>query len=356
MPHLFVALSPHGFGHAAMTAPVVGELRRLRPDLAVTLQSPAPRRLLETRYPQPFAVIQDNPDFGVLMTPDLAVAVAPTAARYRALHADFAAVVEREAERLRRLAVDAVLSNVSYVALAAAARAGIPALAMCCLNWADIYRHFCGARPEAPEILAVMEAAYGGAPFLRTQPAMPMPSLPHARAIGPVCRVGQDRRAELRAQLRIAADTRVALMAFGGIDLDMPLKSWPSPPGWHFVAALRQAPRLNHMTPQTDLAMDFTDLLRSADVVITKPGYGTFTEAAANGVAVLSMGRPDWPEAATLEDWLEGHGRCLRTNAADLAGPTLGDQLQALLSLPAKPLVAPNGVEPAAQAVLALLA
>ncbi|TAN60870.1 MAG: hypothetical protein EPN20_13195, partial [Magnetospirillum sp.] len=48
-PHLWLALSPHGFGHAAMTAPVVTELRRRRPGLRLTIQTGVPRAFLESR-------------------------------------------------------------------------------------------------------------------------------------------------------------------------------------------------------------------------------------------------------------------------------------------------------------------
>ncbi|MEF8716976.1 MAG: hypothetical protein V5B44_04210 [Candidatus Accumulibacter necessarius] len=47
----------------------------------------------------------------------------------------------------RRTAADLVLSDVAYLPLAGAARAGIPSLAMCSLNWAELFAHFFAASP-----------------------------------------------------------------------------------------------------------------------------------------------------------------------------------------------------------------
>ena len=52
-------------------------------------------------------------------------------------------------------------------------------------------------------------------------------------------------------------------------------------------------------------ALNFTDLLCSVDAIVTKPGYGTFTEAAANGTPVLYQRRDDWPEQECLIEWLQ---------------------------------------------------
>ena len=56
------------------------------------------------------------------------------------------------------------------------------------------------------------------------------------------------------------------------------------------------------------LPMAFNDMLASCDAVLTKPGYGTYTEAVCNGVPILTLARPDWPETAGMNDWARRHG------------------------------------------------
>ena len=42
--HLFVDISSHGFGHLAITAPVLNALGKLQPDLQLTVRSGLPAR------------------------------------------------------------------------------------------------------------------------------------------------------------------------------------------------------------------------------------------------------------------------------------------------------------------------
>ena len=103
--------------------------------------------------------------------------LAATTAAYRAAHVDFPGRIAAEARQFIERGVDAVFSNVAYLPLAGARAAGLPAMAMCSLNWADLFAHFYGNDDWARPILAQIRAAYNAAPFLRTSPGMAMPAL-----------------------------------------------------------------------------------------------------------------------------------------------------------------------------------
>ena len=90
------------------------------------------------------------------------------------------------------------------------------------------------------------------------------------------------------------------------------------------------------------------DLIRSCDVLFTKPGYGAFTEAACNGTRALYVERDDWPEEPWLSDWLTAQGNGVKISRRQLATGDLAEPLQALLAQPVKPLAAPTGVSEAA--------
>ncbi len=87
--------------------------------------------------------------------------------------------------------------------------------------------------------------------------------------------------------------------------------------------------------------MSVPELLASADLVITKPGYGTFVEAACHGVPVLYLERPDWPEAPALCDWLEAQGAGERLSSGAQA---MGAQLEHRAGQRA-PWAQPRGVD-----------
>ena len=353
MPHLFVDISSHGLGHLAQVAPILNEVTRRFPSLRLTLRSGVPAERLRARVHGDFTHIAQASDFGYVMLDAVRIDFASTAAKYRAQHAHWEQRVADEAAQLAALQPDLVLTDVAYLPLAGAARAGIPSLSMCSLNWADLFAYYFGREEWAPEIHRQMLEAYRSAElFLRLTPAMPMDDFPHRRAIDPVAAPGRDRRAELRARLGLLPDAKLALVAFGGLDKDLGVEHWPAIPGLHWLIPQGWAVKRADMTATEPLAMLFPDLLRSIDLVLTKPGYGTFTEAASNGAAVLYVRRDNWPEQDCLIEWLHANARCLKIEEGDLASNRMPALLSALWQQPAPPAPIASGATQAADLIV----
>jgi hypothetical protein len=340
--HLFVDISSHGFGHLAITAPVLAALAEARPELRLTVRSALPGAKLRERIPHPFAHIDAASDFGYVMHDALSIDLAATAEAYRAAHADWPARVTAEARLLERLRPDLVLANVSYLPLAGAAACGLPSLAICSLNWADLFAHFFGHAPWAAPIHAQMLAAYRSAgTFVRITPAMPMNDLANTTRVGPVATCGR------RHDLGLGGD-RAVLVALGGIAHHLPVDDWPRLPGVRWLVAGHWRCRHPDAMAWESFGLPFNDLLCSADAVITKPGYGTFTEAACNGIPVLYQRRGDWPEQEYLIDWLHGHAACAEIDERRLRSGDLAGELSRLWGSAAPPRPAASGAAEAA--------
>ena len=184
MPHLFVDISAHGFGHLAQAAPVLNELSRLLPRLRLTVRSGLPPEILRASMRGDFTHIAQRSDFGFVMLDAVRIDAAASAAAYRAQHANWAQRVTEEAGQFARLQPDLVLSDVAYLPLAGAARVGIPSLAMCSLNWAELFAHFFGSEAWAALIYSEILGAYNSAEcFLRLTPGMPMSELCRVKPI-----------------------------------------------------------------------------------------------------------------------------------------------------------------------------
>ena len=354
--HLFVDISSHGFGHLAQAAPILNALARARPDLRLTVRSGLPPEKMRARIDAAFELQPGRSDFGFVMLDAVHIDRVATGEAYRAWHADWDTRVAAEATFLRALAPDLVLTDVAYLPLAGAARAGIPALSMCSLNWADLFAHVFGREAWAGPIHAQILAAYRGAAcFIRLTPAMPMPDLPNARAVAPVAALGRDRRGELRERIGAAAGERIVLIAFGGFDKNLNAAAWPVTPGVRWLVPEGWGTARGDMAAIEALHMDFTDLLRSVDAVLTKPGYGTFTEAACNGTPVLYVRRDDWPEQDWLIEWLGENACCREVASAALMRGEMREDLE-LLWRQARPLPpVPRGAEEAARLIASYL-
>lgn len=342
---LLCAISHHGLGHLAQTAPILNALHARHPDIEWLIWSGLARESLERRFTFPFIHRHEAADQGLLMHDAIRVDGAASRAALLAFHADWESRVGREAEWLRREGVAGVASDVAYLPLAAARRAGLPAAAFCSLNWYDIASAYLADAPECAPLLAQMRAAYLDTHFLRLTPAMPMAWLHRAEDLPPVAMTGRNRRAELDARLGLGPETRVVLAGFGGIGYAGRVPRcegvhWLVPEDW------LGGGKRDDQTGLAATGWPYLDLLASSDVLLTKSGYGSYVEAAAHSLAVLHVERPDWPESLFLSGWLSQYARSLAVREEDF--PHLGENIAAVLAMPPKPPVLASGAEQAA--------
>lgn len=336
-----------------MTAPVIAQLRRRCPQMRLTIQTRVDKTFLRSRYGD-FDHVEHIEDFGFRMVSATGIDLDASARDYAVLVDRYDQAVADNVLWMNNDRPDLVLSNVAFVPLAAAKVLGIPAIAMSSLNWADMYRHYLGHRPEAPMVLEKLLAAYEGAQtFLACTPHQEM-SLSNRVDIGPLAQIGVSRRAQLRQAVG-SGKAQVGLVAFGGIDHDVSMEDWPCLPGWHWLTPQPAQRGRDDMEHWSKAGMSFTDLVASVDVVVTKPGYGTFTEAAMVGTPVLYTERPDWPESPHLDNWLKAHTQALSTTSARLLDGSLKSELQKLFSLPRQQVATPDGIDQAVDILLSML-
>ncbi len=345
MPHLVVSISGHGFGHVAQTAPILNTLLKL-PQMRLTVRSTVPLAHLRSRIHAPFDLLPSEGDIGMEMSSALDVLVEESSAAYRAFHADWDKRVAEEARLLRELHTDYVFSNVGYLPLAGAQRAGIPNAALCSLNWADIYRHYFGD----DEIAAQIHGCYANADaFLRATPGMTMTGLPNLIPVAPIAAMGVNRRAELNLRLDISADEKLVLASLGGITSRLPIEAWPRLKGVRWL--VQKDWQVDHPDAiiLEALQMNFCDLLASSDALICKPGYGSFVEAASCGVPVLYVNRADWPESPALISWLQQYGLCREVSREAMNKGDIAEALHELWDTQRPDPVIPNGAQQVAE-------
>jgi len=334
-PHLLLALSSHGYGHLSQCAPVINALWQQLPSLCVTVCSSLPDAVIAGRLDKPFTRLVVDLDVVLPMSSAWEVDVPAVRQAYGSFHQDFQAGLQRDSELLERVKPDLILADIPYRILSAAQIAGIPAVALCSLNWASIYEVYCGTDANSKAVLEQMWAGYRAADiFLAPEPAMDMPRLENYQAIGPIARRGRPQKPALLEQLGLSRGTRVVLVALGGIATVLPLASWPRTENvvWLFSEALA--------TPRDDLldldgvSLSFIDVLASSDAVLTKPGYGTYTEAVCNGIPLLSLERPDWSETDYLNAWVHQNGCLQEISKQQFEAGKFGEALQRLWEQP----------------------
>ncbi|TNF77411.1 MAG: hypothetical protein EP299_04745 [Acidobacteria bacterium] len=141
-PAIAYFVSPHGFGHAARSVAVMEALRALRPDTRIEIFTTVPAWFFEDSGLSPITLHPVLTDVGLVQTSSLEEDPAATA---RAL-ADFLPFtdgrVTRLAETVEAAGCRLLVTDISPLGPAVAARAGIPGVLVESFTWDWIYRGY----------------------------------------------------------------------------------------------------------------------------------------------------------------------------------------------------------------------
>jgi hypothetical protein len=353
-PHLFIAATAHGYGHVTQVSAVAHGLRQRHPKLRISLAATVDAGFIRERMPADTDVLDVALDVALPMDGPLRARWDDGLAVYSAFDAEHDRHLAAQRALLGELRPDLVLADVPWLPLTAARLLGIPAVGLCSLSWLDILRESPVGHRLPAALVAHLQDAYGGAElFLRPAPSMPMAWLPNGRDIGPIARTRPRDPAGLRRRLGVAEHTRLVLIQFGGAgSLSLPADAALPPDVLLLtpVPSLANRPEARLIGPAAGAgAFPVADVLASCDAVLTKPGYGTFAEAACHGIPVLSVPRGDWPEEPHLERWLIEQVPFRRVPLADFAAGRIAEPLAELLAAgPVAPVPA-SGVEEAVE-------
>lgn len=337
-PTLVLAVSGHGFGHAVRCAEVARAL--LDRGARVLLRSEAPRWLFPSAV-EPIPSPGWPLDVGVAQHDGLELDVDETRRRWDALSAQFEPRAGAEARLLREVGADLVLGDVPPLAFAAAARAGVPGVALANFGWDWIY----AAWPDFGAIIRCIQSAYGQAERLLRLPLHSPTSDAFAgfgriEDVPLVARQARLPRAAVRQALGLAEHQPVVLLSFGGFDargIDLAALGGLGDTTFVLTPPLSQAadsslpPNVLRLAEQPE---DYVSLLAACDAVVTKPGYGIASDCLANRVPMLYTERGPFREYDVLVAALHALGPAHAIPRAELLAGNLGPYLERLLDEP----------------------
>ena len=334
-------ITGHGFGHAVRQIAIVNALAQRRPDVPIVVRtSVAP--WLFSRSVRASVRLEPGPvDTGAIQRGSLDVDIPATLAAAEAFYADGEAWIAREAAFLTGEGARLVVADIPPLPIAAARRAGIPAIGISNFTWDWIYEDY-DARRLAPGLVETLEAHYACAdrglaaadarrlrqlldaarpaarrprrpPAARRRPRRAGPAAGAAAGAGVARRLRRPRHRPARAPPRRCA-------------------AWPtsSPTSYDAFTPGNGVHRIDE-TAMYGQRIRYEDLVGAVDIVASKPGYGIISECAANGTALLYTDRgrfceydvlvremPRYLEAAFIgqEDLLAGRWRDARRRTA----------------------------------------
>jgi L-arabinokinase len=359
------ALSGHGFGHATRSLQVAAALGARVPGARLVVRSALPSWFLEAARVPHLHIEPASLDVGMVQLDSLRIDEGETARRAAAFYGQFESHVAREVAAIERLRPTVIVGDIPPVAFAAAARAGVPSVALGNFTWDWIYEAYPDFARVAPGAIETIRTAYGTATRALRLPFhggfAPMAAV--TRDIPLIARKARHSRGEARRLLDLDDHRPVVLASFGGHGLKLPYAEIASRGDFtlvltdHEAAGAHAESRLRSFT-FPDLArrgLQYADLVAASDVVVSKPGFGIVSECIANGAALLYTSRGRFPEHDVFVAEMPAVVRCRYLPQEDLVEGRWAEAIRALLDAP-PPAVRPrlDGDRVAADEILEL--
>jgi hypothetical protein len=322
-------ISGHGFGHAARDVELIHTLLAQRPDLRVIVRTSVTPALFGAIAGDRVDLQRVETDTGLTQHDSLHIDEDHSAHRAARFYATFEQRAADEAARLAAAGVNLVVGDVPPLAFAAAARAGVPSIALANFTWDWIYSIYPAFDRLAPDVLTMIRAAYA-----QTTRALRLPLHggfePMAAVtidIPFIARRSTRDRAEPRRAIGVGDDRRpVVLPSFGAYGAAIPFD------------ALRRSGQVTVLDPSyVPEGFRYQDLVAAADVVVSKPGYGIASECVANDTPLLYTSRGRFIEYEVLVAEMPRILRCRYISQEDLLAGRWADAIEALLAQPAPP-------------------
>jgi hypothetical protein len=342
-------ISGHGFGHASRAIEVINALIDRRPNLRAIIRSSVAPWLVSRTVRAGVELSPVEVDTGVIQLDSLHLDAPKTIASAEAFMSTFDSRVANELRFLREHDAVLTVSDLPPLGIAAAAAAGLPAIALGNFSWDWIFEHYHGGAAVARQI---------GDVYKRVTLALRLPmwggfdTMPVVQDVPFVARRSRRDPLEVRNALGIPRDARVVLASFGGYGLaDLDEAAIRAMAGYHALL-----PGMIDEAAMYRNEYRYEDLVRAVDVVVSKPGYGIISECLANDTALLYTSRGDFREYQVLVDAMPKFLRCGFIDHPDLFAGRWAPHLDTLLARPEPPTSPPtDGAEVTADMLLDIL-
>jgi L-arabinokinase len=342
-------ISGHAFGHASRCIEVINATLAADAAAEVVVRTSAAKWLFDVTVQGRIEFHELACDTGVAQRDSLHLDEGRTIEAAARFMAALDARAEAEAAFLRQRGATMVVGDIPPLAFRAAHLARLPAVALGNFTWDWIYAEYREAVASWPDLLPGIRRAYGHASLALRLPmwggfeqwASPIVDVPF------VARHSVRSVEEVRHAIGVPREARMALASFGGLGISgLPLGPLGRLAGWtvvttaHALEAVGAAPpgvRVLEDAAVYGAGLRYEDLVRAADVVVTKPGYGIIAECLANDAAILYTDRGRFAEYDVLVEAMPKYVRCRYMPRDDLFQGRWQDYLDAVLLQPPPP-------------------
>jgi len=358
-PTLGCFISSHGFGHASRTLAVLAELQALVPNIRFEIFTNTPYWFLaENIDPRCFTHHDVEVDVGLVQKNPFQHDLSATLDRLDDFLPLSKPAVDSMAIALRTKGCRAILCDISVLGIAVANAIGVPSVLLENFTWDWMYEEYLDEMPAFSDSIESFRSIYAQADIhLQTEPVCNPTD--GALSIPPISRRFRVPREKTRSDLDVLAGEDLILLTTGGIrgSYGM-LDRLRERSEVRFLLSgssetLQRDENLIHLPHRS--GHHHPDLVRAADALVGKAGYGTVAEVRAASIPFAHVLRDNFRESPVLGDYLEQHVQGVRLSDSEFSCGSWMDRLDELLSYPRNGNENENGACLVASRILPLL-
>lgn len=339
-------ITAHGYGHGVRSCSIIHAINELYPHLAVQVVSELPQSFLSNQIRSARNPIRARSfDVGMVQLDSIRVDVNATLAKVQQLQSRRKQLLDEELDFLSAKRIGAVVVDIPGLPVEAADLAGIPAIAVGNFGWDWIYSEFLENDVRWKPALEMFREQYSKTNLLLRLPfCEQMNAFPKIEDIPLVATLGSRRRGELAALTSCDLQKRWILLSFTSLNwTEDALARVEAIDEYEFLTVLPLSWKRKNVHAVDREQMPFSDVLASADAVISKPGFGILSDCIVNEKPLIYADRTNFLEYPILEKAIRKYLRYLHIPAEKLYGGHLRESLDLIWDRPAPELTMLGG-------------
>jgi hypothetical protein len=323
-------VTSHGFGHGVRTVSVCNEFS---PQVNLYLKTALPKQFFQEEINRTFSYHAAEFDCGCMQKDGVTVDIEETVRRYTAIAKRNQQVLGDEIAWVKENRIDGIFVDTTPFGLEIAHHAGIPSITVTNFTWFDIYKDYVKRIPDFKPVVDKVKEQYGmSSIYFALDRPIDTSYFKKVKPMPVVGRKGVNIREKIISHYHLNPSKNLGLIYTGNFGFDSAdwgrLESFID---WEFLGVypLPGNPRNFHLASKKDFK--YQDLSASVDCVISKIGYGTFSESIIHGVPIIYVPRGDFSEFPVLEARLKEWGHAYRLEQDDFYRLNWGEQLAAVI-------------------------
>ncbi len=316
MKRIAVYVTGHGYGHFTRTMEISRLLHELHDNVEIHVRAPfSLSHILNTLGREPASHAEIRLDIGLVQHDSLRWNKEKTLqqlAFYYGREGDLR--VRQEAEWLTKTGINAALLDIPPRAFEACHMAGVPAYGMTNFSWDWIWADLAEEAPEFHEYADRAAQAYNTCALLFCpQMDAGLDNFPVQQEVPVVARLSSREPEEVRKIMGFPSNRPLVMLSFGGEGLrdgGFPPESLHDKFAFIVTEPIADPGKPFIYVRDEDYfgrGLRYCDLVRAADIIMTKPGYSTVAECTGNKTALVYSNRSRFAEYPYIKAFIETH-------------------------------------------------